>query len=765
MRQDSQGYVVGQRVVGSVGKLLPYGLFVRLDDGTRAYIRRRELTWAGNVDPRELWHEGDKIEAIILKLPDAGQSLELSHRATLPDPWDAFVTEFHQGDVVEGTVKSLMGYGVFVEVRPGVDGLIPWTELATWKIQQPKEAIWVGDTVEAVITHLDRPTKKLKLSIRARMRQLELVTGMMEQFHLFSPVEAITDEPDHNPRDKGNGDTPVDLHFESGIDPLKLERVGRILVVDDHTEVRLPLVEWLQHLGYEVDEAKDAEEAQAKVQQQAYGLLLVDINLPGLDGVAFLRQVRRRGIKGQAAVMSTAERLAERSEEIEEIGVIEAFAKPLDLDEIEHLLTRLGQGEVLPPWQMAPEVVRVKVPKSFQRLANAVRSKASLADQFQAGLKQLVATTPAEAGLIFHLSPISQAVSITAYSGRLSLDKEAIFALGDSPVRDVISEGEQILANQISDQARERFRKLLALLPFESCIGIPIEAGGETHRALFLFHRQAGAFNRYHVRDALAASALFSVAIERQAMAQRFRASNKLLLSGQLARGFSHEVYNKMSGLEIQLRNLQIDCHTFECQSERSVNFGEIRQAADKLLATFNDLKETVELFQQLMRAEQEQAVSINEVVQKTVSLLRPIMREQRISLETELSPDLPGLAGSAIRLQQVFLNIMLNATQHMALKPDGGKLLKVTTACQNKEAARPIKIRFSDTGPGIHRRLWEKIFDLGFTTRLGGTGQGLYIARSLVGSLGGKMVVERSAILLGTTFLVELPMALSQEG
>jgi signal transduction histidine kinase len=118
----------------------------------------------------------------------------------------------------------------------------------------------------------------------------------------------------------------------------------------------------------------------------------------------------------------------------------------------------------------------------------------------------------------------------------------------------------------------------------------------------------------------------------------------------------------------------------------------------------------------------------------------------------------LPGIAGDGLELQQVFLNIMLNAIHQMNLKPNKGKVLTVTTAYQDQEK-RPIKIRFSDTGPGIHRRLWERIFDLGFTTRLGGTGQGLYIARSLVESLDGKIQVERSAILIGATFLVELPV------
>ena len=764
MSRNRQEYVVGQRVVGQVERLLPYGVFVRLGDGTQAYIRRRELTWAGNIDPRELWRAGQQLEGVILKLTAPGQSLELSCRDILPDPWGEFIAKFQPGDVVEGTVKSLMGYGVFVEIIPGVDGLILLPELAPWEVRKPEEVVWVGDQVEALITHLERRTKKLRLSIRARMYQLEIVAGIMQDFNLFSAIDPATGEPaEFNIDNNVNVETQVGPLPESEIDPLTLERVGRILVIDDHEEIRLPLVKWLRHQGYQVDETQDAEEANQKTLEKSYGLLFVDLNLPGMDGLAFLRQIRQTGIKCHAAVMSTAEWLAERSSELEKLGVIEALVKPLDLGEIEQLLTRLRQGETLPQWHIASKSVPVKAPESFYLLTGVIRSKTRLADQLRAGLEQLVATTPAETGIIFRLHPISQIVSITVCAGEINLNREALHTLGASPVRDVIVEGEPILEKRMWGQVRGRFRKLLDLLPFESCLGVPLEAGGDTERAVFLFHREPGAFNRYHVRDALAASTLFSVAIERKAMEQRSHMLNRVLLSGELAGGFSHEVYNKMSGLEIQLHNLHTDCCAFGHQPQECTDSGAVQQAIKQLLGTFSDLKQTVELFQELMQGEAEQELDINAVVQNTVSLLRPVLREQRVSIETDLSPDLPPTGGSAIRLQQVFLNIMLNAVQHMGLKPAGKKILTVTTCYDNEAQERSLKVRFTDTGPGIHRRFWEKIFDLGFTTRSGGTGQGLYIARSLVESMGGKISVERSSILIGTTFLVELPMIPSE--
>ena len=759
MKHHRREYTAGQPVVGQIERLLSYGLFVTLADGTRAYIRRRELSWSGNLDPRDSWREGEQISARVLKLPAPGQQLELSHRATLPDPWDDFATQHRQGDVVTGTVKNLVSYGAYVELRPGVDGLVPLPELASRKVDKPEAILWVGDVIEAVITYLERDTRKLRLSIRARLSQLKTVVRVVENCDLFP---ATAGETNSSPaKEAGPVDPPADASPSAEVTPIISERVGRILVVDDYAQVRLPLVEWLQNCGCTVDGAADAATALRKIRETNYGLLFIDFNLPGLDEAALIRQLRSQDISCHIVVMSTVEWLDKHHRQIEAAGAIDVLVKPLNLDEIEHLLIRISQGKVSPAWQKRLHANPVDAPDTFYQLAGEITAGRALAGKLQAGLEQLVAATPAEAGLIFQQHRASKEIAIFAQAGKIKLNKEAMRGLRASPVRDVIVDGEQVLENYMTGVVRERFRKLRDLLPFNACIGVPLQSGAESDYALFLFHCGAGTFNRYHLRDALAAGALLSVAIERQTTEQRLRSMNKLILSGQLAGGFGHEVYNKMSGLEIQLHNLQTDCRKFR-EADIGPNFATIQRGVGQLLSTFGDLKETVELFQQLMRAEEGQALQLNDVIQGAILLLRPIAHDQRTKLETELSPNLPPVTGTPTQLRQVFLNLMLNAVQQMAAYPGVGRILTIATQLGEMAEERPVKIRFADTGPGIHKQLWEKIFELGFTTRPGGTGQGLYIARSLIESLGGRLVVERSVMAVGTTFLIELPVASS---
>lgn len=768
-KQRGQVYALNQRVSGKVDKILPYGVFVRLADGTRAYIRRRELSWAADVEPRKLVQEGQAVQAFVIGLPGSDRSMELSLKATLPDPWQEFISRFQEGDIVGGTVKSLMPYGIFVEILPGVDGLVPLSELAPWDVQKPEEVVWQGDDVEAAVTRIDQKGKKVWLSIRVRMMQLVQVAEIME----FLDQRADGDlAPDDELRPSPTELTPISA--DEGLDRKEkakqheLEHVGPILVVDDYDEVCKSLVDWLRHQGYEADAAKTPEEASEKIREQPYRLLLVDIDLPRMDGLALIRHIKAEMLEAQIAVMSIPEWLEERTGEIEELGVVEVFVKPLDLEELERLLVKIGQGNRLPAWRASAPVPPTSEPEPFREFTTAMDMGTSLAERLHAGLDHLLKVTKAEGGVVFHLDPITQAVSIVAQAGTEMMVKEAVYSLEDSPVRDVIHEGEPIFENRVSKQIEGKFRKLLDLLPFESCIGVPIEAQGQTQHALFLFHRNQDAFHHYRLRDALAAATLFAAAIERETLGQRVQSLSKFLLSGQLSAGLGHELYNKMSAMEIQLHNLQTNCRWLGRGipgMADSSEYREVEQAVKELLDIAQDLSSTVELFQLLTRAEYQGTLDVNDVLHSTQALLRPTARRNQVKIKIEPGPVLPDVMGSAIRLQQAFLNVMLNAVQQLALKSQDGGTLEVRASYEAGDRERPIKVRFSDTGPGIHRQLWEKIFTLGFSTRPEGTGLGLFIARSLVESLGGKISVEHSVVPIGTTFLVELPAVSSQEG
>jgi len=762
MEKVAQSYTVGWRVTGEVEKLLPYGIFVRLRDGTRAYVRRRELTWAADVEPWRIVQPGERIEAVVLSLADGERSMELSVKALQTDPWADFVRDHREGDVVTGTVKHLRLYGAYVEIVPGVNGLVPISELVAWDIEKTEEVVWVDDDVEAVITHIGHKARTVHLSVRRRATQLARAAQIMKMLDQRSladqaeqgEVESLPPQEAQKPAEDGSAYAPICI----------TNRIGAILVVDDHDEVCEPLVKWLNRRGHQADAAHTAEEAVAAVSRRRYDVLIVDINLPaGMNGLALLRQIRPQLDGAQAVVMSIPEWLNEHNNEIEALGAVGVLVKPLDVQEIENLLTKIEQGETLPPWKAEVNVPEPVEEKPFQEFTEIAGLPETLSTRLRVALEQLVENTGADAGVVFGRDPISEVISVLAQTGTATFANDTVYSLRESPVRDVICEQRYVFENHASETVPDRFRKLLEILSFESCIGVPITSHGETRHALFLFDSSPNAFARYRLRDALATATLCAALIEREVLAQQVQSLSKFLLSGRLAAIVGHEMYNKMSGLEIQIDNLRTDCKLLKERIPALRDSGDlenVKAALDALFETKNELRQSIDLFRDLMETVDEGTLNVANVLQHAVAHLRMISGENHFHIHVDPDLELPPVAGSEIRLRHVFLNAMQNAVQQMAASPSKGGTLSISAACRDGENGRRIQIRFQDTGPGIHKRLWEKVFSLGFSTRQGGTGLGLFIARSLVESLGGRILVEQSVIPIGTTFLVELPAA-----
>jgi len=722
-------YQLHQQVEAIVENIQPYGVFVRLDAKTRAYIRRRELDLDADVDPACVVKVGDKITAKVIALGETGKHIELSRRATLPNPWPKFARRFREGDVVRGTVRALHPKGVFVCVEPGISGFVPLDELATWQVSKPEGLLWISDEVEAVIRHLDASNERLALSIKAHLEQRAQAARIIERRSEKKTESAPSITKDELPP----------------LTPDECERVGQIIVIENEDGIRDGLVKWLQQRGNRACAAQTREQVEARIRSGGRSVLLVDIHLDENDGLALIHDLRVNSNGVVVCVMSTPDVLLERSEDICAAKIIKIFEKPLNRGDIDQFLRRLARGEVMQPvWKTLPS--REEEKTETQGLNIALRDVVPTR-RLQTALERVTEMAHAEKGIVFAQDPISQAISIVAEAGAFPLRQEAFYSLRESPIKDVIAENEVVFEGHASEN--KRFSKLLNLLDFQSCIGAPIEAMSEVRHALFLFHHQPDAFACVRPQYVDLDTLWLRTILEEQVMNERLHTLNPLLLGGQLALGLAHEVYNKVDGLELQLSNLL-------SPTRPTTDF---RIPLSDLRTSVTDLKTLAGSFHQMMRAkEMPTTFNVNDVVRRAEMLLRPLARKEGVKVDLRLADSLPQVTGNSIALQQVFFNIMLNAVQLMALKPDKHRLLEISTTYHPDHRKRSLLICFADTGPGIHKQLWEKIFELGFSAR-GGSGLGLFIARSLIETFDGKIKLKESTIPLGTTFLVSLPV------
>ena len=161
----------GDIVQGIVTRLMSYGAFVELIPGVEGMVHISEMSWARIEKPEEVLQPGDMVSVKVLKIETSGKAdtfkISLSMKQISSNPWDSMEGTFNTGDQVSGKVVRLTSFGAFVEIVPGVDGLVHISEMShTRRVLKPDDVVQVGDMVQVVIKSIDMDSKRISLSIK-----------------------------------------------------------------------------------------------------------------------------------------------------------------------------------------------------------------------------------------------------------------------------------------------------------------------------------------------------------------------------------------------------------------------------------------------------------------------------------------------------------------------------------------------------------------------------------------------------------------------
>ena len=155
----------GDIVEGTISNIVDFGAFVDLE-GIDGLIHISELSWSHVNHPSELLEIGQEVRVKVLDIDRERQRISLGLKQTQSDPWQEVIDTYDQGDVVEGRVTKVVTFGAFVEIRPGVEGLVHISELAPHHVENPREIVAQGETVHAKIIEMDADRRRLSLSLK-----------------------------------------------------------------------------------------------------------------------------------------------------------------------------------------------------------------------------------------------------------------------------------------------------------------------------------------------------------------------------------------------------------------------------------------------------------------------------------------------------------------------------------------------------------------------------------------------------------------------
>jgi len=158
-------------IEGRVTKLMPFGAFVELASGVEGMIHISELGWSRVENPDEVLHVGESVQVKVIGIEPSEKSdqlkIALSIKQTLEDPWETVDQRYHEGDAVRGKVTRCLDFGAFVEVEPGIEGLVHISEISyTRRISRPEDVVSPGDRVQVMIKEMDKTKRRISLSIR-----------------------------------------------------------------------------------------------------------------------------------------------------------------------------------------------------------------------------------------------------------------------------------------------------------------------------------------------------------------------------------------------------------------------------------------------------------------------------------------------------------------------------------------------------------------------------------------------------------------------
>jgi len=161
-------YIVGTRVNGKVVNITNYGAFVELEVGIEGLIHISEMSWTKKVKhPSQILTIGDMVEAVVLDLDVARKRISLGLKQTEPNPWSVIEERYPKGTVIEGKIKNVTDFGIFIGIDEGIDGLVHISDISwTQKIKHPVEVYKKGQMVKAVVLSIDKENERFSLGIK-----------------------------------------------------------------------------------------------------------------------------------------------------------------------------------------------------------------------------------------------------------------------------------------------------------------------------------------------------------------------------------------------------------------------------------------------------------------------------------------------------------------------------------------------------------------------------------------------------------------------
>ena len=161
-------YPVNAKIRGRIVSLADYGAFVEVEEGIEGLIHVSEMSWTRKIrHPSQALKVGDMVEAVVLNIDSANKRISLGLKQVEPNPWDVIGEKYPVGTTIEGKIKNITDFGIFIGIDEGIDGLVHISDISwTKRIKHPSEIYKKGQELQAVVLNIDKENERFSLGIK-----------------------------------------------------------------------------------------------------------------------------------------------------------------------------------------------------------------------------------------------------------------------------------------------------------------------------------------------------------------------------------------------------------------------------------------------------------------------------------------------------------------------------------------------------------------------------------------------------------------------
>ncbi len=166
--QFTEKYHPGNTIKGRIRSITDYGVFIGIEEGIDGMVHKTDLSWTQRINhPSELFHKGEEVEAVILSVNHEEQKVSLGIKQLYEDPWERIPNDYSMGRILDVKVIKITEFGSFVELEPGIEGLIHVSEMSNEHVDDPRKVVNEGDKIKAEVITIDPVERKIGLSIKS----------------------------------------------------------------------------------------------------------------------------------------------------------------------------------------------------------------------------------------------------------------------------------------------------------------------------------------------------------------------------------------------------------------------------------------------------------------------------------------------------------------------------------------------------------------------------------------------------------------------